>query len=312
MEDFKNFLIRLQTFDFNVGKRNAKTSRPPYEVVKQPFYELAHENVHLNPLFESELIKLKELSATDMLGLQKAQITTQLKRLDQLKEKFSKLEDRYFTTYRGLEEHERRRFLFKLKLQEDFIVNNLHPGQYDILVSDQLLDDILDSLEAKRKHLLEFEKDILKVLSNEEVSVIDDKNLQTIPIFISPGIIEEVYAILHPYFHNDEKEKLKGILNNRDSGPVTFNGQGIQLADAFKHLYEANLIVGCTKSELQIWIRKNFDYIDKGIVKHFPEKYLGDIISSNSKICQSPILDAKRKEDGRLTVIPTMRRNKSK
>lgn len=86
----------------------------------------------------------------------------------------------------------------------------------------------------------------------------------------------------------------------RLQAPITFNGQGIQLADSFKQLYEANLIVGLSKIELQIWIKNNFNFLDKVNVKTFTEKYLSDIISSTTKICQSPILEIQKNENGQL------------
>lgn len=92
-----------------------------------------------------------------------------------------------------------------------------------------------------------------------------------------------------------------------DTGPLTFNGNGNQLADAFKQLYEANLVVGCNKTGLESWVLKHFLYRDKDKVKNFTEKYLNDIISSDTKSCQSPILNTKKSPDGQFIVVPVQR-----
>lgn len=78
--------------------------------------------------------------------------------------------------------------------------------------------------------------------------------------------------------------------------PLLFNGSGNQLADAFKQLYSSNLITSCNKSEPENWIQTNFQYRDRGIQKHYTEKYLKDIISSNTKECQSPLFNVKKSE----------------
>lgn len=80
-------------------------------------------------------------------------------------------------------------------------------------------------------------------------------------------------------------------------------------AHAFKQLFDSNLIVGCNKAELENCIQQNFQYRDRGVVKNYKEKYLQDIISSNTKTCHSPLFDVRRTE-GRLYLIPLTRNNK--
>ena len=91
--------------------------------------------------------------------------------------------------------------------------------------------------------------------------------------------------------------------------PLFFSGAGNQLADAFKQLYDSSLIVGCNKAELEEWILTNFIYRDKGIQKNYTQKYLQDMISSNTKSCQSPLFDVRRSE-GKLYLFALTRNNK--
>jgi hypothetical protein len=90
-----------------------------------------------------------------------------------------------------------------------------------------------------------------------------------------------------------------------------FIGNGNQLADAFKQLIEANLITGCSKRQLEKWITETFEYQYKNSVRSFTPRYLNGIISSESRLCQSPILDVRKKDD-HLTVIPLLRNKKQK
>jgi hypothetical protein len=92
--------------------------------------------------------------------------------------------------------------------------------------------------------------------------------------------------------------------------PIIFNGPGNQLGDAFKQLFDSNLIVGCNKAELESWIQQNFRYQDKGTVKSYTGKYLQDIISSNTKACQSPLFDV-RKNGGQFYLLPLTRNTKN-
>jgi hypothetical protein len=71
---------------------------------------------------------------------------------------------------------------------------------------------------------------------------------------------------------------------------LLFNSNGNQLADAFKQLIEANFIVSCSKAELEGWIIDNFQYASNSQSKPFTAGYLNGIISSDVKICKSPIV----------------------
>lgn len=148
----------------------------------------------------------------------------------------------------------------------------------------------------------------------EEDSDFQDKN----PVFIiAPVIIvqearEDFYQILKDYFAATDLDHLKSLIINSEEREhmLTYNGNGNQLADAFKQLYEANLIVGCTKAQLEKWISRHFSYISNNQLKHSTAGYLNGIISSDIKKCQSPILDIHRQQD-RFVIKPTLRNKKN-
>lgn len=121
------------------------------------------------------------------------------------------------------------------------------------------------------------------------------------------------YELFKDYFSVEDRQYLLPLLkdNSKPTLPLVFKGNGNQLADAFKQLYEANLIVGCTKTELEEWISLNFEYVYRDQQKTLPASYLNSIISSNTKPCQSPILDIKKQPDGTFTVVPTLRNTKN-
>ncbi len=52
------------------------------------------------------------------------------------------------------------------------------------------------------------------------------------------------------------------------------------------------------KRELQRWVKLHFNYLDGMNRKKFSDKYLGDVISSNTKQCQSPILNVHKGSSG--------------
>jgi hypothetical protein len=69
--------------------------------------------------------------------------------------------------------------------------------------------------------------------------------------------------ICKTYFSPHDQGLLHTLLKKKEqpSIPLLFRGNGNQLVDAFKQFYEANLIVGCQKGELEEWIGKNFEYV---------------------------------------------------
>lgn len=314
MEHFKKFLIRLQTFNISLTTRKKNTDSYPHNTREVQYFDLSHENPDLSRSFKSEVKELSELAVTDLLNLAPSQISLQLKRLENTKELFRKFWENYYRFGGPVNnDAERKAYFFSLNLDELFIVPNISQ-EHAAVFSQQFLDDLYDSIQAREEYLKDFERAINQVVplneGQQSLAIFDvtKENVNEIPV-IKKQIIPDLYSLLKDYFVPEDQEKLLQLFQSgrSDTGPLTFNGNGNQLADAFKQLYEANLVVGCNKTGLESWVLKHFLYRDKDKVKNFTEKYLNDIISSDTKSCQSPILNTKKSPDGQFIVVPVQR-----
>lgn len=114
------------------------------------------------------------------------------------------------------------------------------------------------------------------------------------PIIVQEHL-HEVYEIIRDFFSTEDQISLLNMLErNVDAeSPLVFRDTGNRLADAFKQLYEANIIRGCQKKELESWICRNFAYVYRNKIKPFYPKYLNEIISTKKDKCKRPFLDVK-------------------
>ena len=114
------------------------------------------------------------------------------------------------------------------------------------------------------------------------------------PIIVQ-DYLDEVYEAIRDFFSTEDQISLRYMLvNNTDvESPVVFLDMGNRLADAFKQLYEANIIRGCQKKELESWISRNFAYVYRGEIRPFLPKYLNEIISTTKDKCKRPFLDVR-------------------
>jgi hypothetical protein len=109
------------------------------------------------------------------------------------------------------------------------------------------------------------------------------------PIF-DPAIIGELLTILTKYFPKDFQVLPELLAGSEPYDPLQFHGNGNQLADCFKKLYDKRFITGCTKKELINWIYRNFTYKSRGQINRFNEGTLEDEISSTEDRCKKPII----------------------
>lgn len=317
MEHFKRFLIRLQTFNINIITRKKNDDTYPHNLREMEIYDLSHENRDINWAFKSEIKELTELAVTDLLNLPPAQITLQLRRLESIKNLFQKFFENYYRFNGPVNnDTERKAYFFSLNLDDIFIVPNISPED-SVVVTQHFLDDLYDSVRAREEYLKDFEKAVTQVLHSDKVqqSQISSNVRESedeAPV-IKEHVIPEFYAILKDYFIPEEQDKLLKLLQSgkSDVAALTFNGNGNRLADAFKKLFDTYLIVGCNKSGLESWILKHFRYSNNGQAKNYTEKYLNDIISSDIKNCQSPILEIEKSANGQFTVVPAQRIKKN-
>lgn len=310
MKHYKDFLIRLQTLDIQVKNRKTATNGEQHDV---RYYNLSHENPFLGASFTNELRQLKEYALTDLLNLPREQIIFHLNRLQDVKELFHKFWDKYYYSPVPVGTEHLQSLLFSLNLNDIFICPFLSPSDR-IQTDDNFIDDLQDSVKHREEVLTDFERAISKIIGlnkePEPASPLASVRTKAVPVF-KESIPEELFNLIKHYFTPGDQPRLQALLTTSKltGEPLVFNGAGNQLADAFKQLFDANLIVGCNKSELENWIRLNFWYRDKGVQKSFTEKYLQDMISSNTKACQSPLFDVRRSE-GKLYLFALTSNNK--
>jgi hypothetical protein len=312
MKHYKNFIINLQTLDIKTRQKRQVESGSLKEFAT---YTVSHQNPYLSHTFRNELKELKELALIDILNLSSEQIQVQLQRLDELKELFEKFWHNLRHSYAPFGSEHLTELLYSLHLSNMFMVPEVS-FEDDAVADDDFMNDLQDSIRARQNALQEFEQSVLKVIQpGKEPEKTDKikpvKKEEPTPVF-KEGVAAEFYDLVKDYFKPVDQPYLRSLLTEESKveHPLAFSGSGNQLADAFKQLFEANLIIGCNKAQLISWIMQHFTYSDKGAVKNYSEKYLLDIISSNTKTCQSPILNVRKKE-GQFVISPLQRNNRN-
>lgn len=305
MNHFKELFITLQTLNIRVAVRHAGRDG------EAKSYDLRHENPFLNVAFQNRLKELKELALVDLMNQGREQIHFQLKRLEDLKQVFHKFWERFYHSRVPVGSEFNLELLLSLNLNEIFICQFLSFQDY-ASAGDEFLDDLQSTVRYRQEILAEVEQSVAKVLRQDDSAVAKTSMLisRATPTF-KEGIKIDFYNLIREHFSADEKERLKDLLNSPASSvePLEFHGAGNQLADAFKQLFDSNLIVGCNKAELEAWIMQHFRFRDGNNVKSYTEKYLQDMISSNTKACQSPLFDV-RKTGSEFVLTPLIRNNK--
>lgn len=128
------------------------------------------------------------------------------------------------------------------------------------------------------------------------------------------GAAGQLFGLLKTYFGPGEHSSLEKLLldDEAPSNPLLFRGSATQLADAFKQLKEANLIVGCRMSDLKRWIAPKFLYLSpQSQPRELPEDYLNGLMSTKGRPCKSPILKIEQKED-KFFILPAPAAKKAK
>lgn len=168
------------------------------------------------------------------------------------------------------------------------------------------MEDLSDSIKLREKFLIELIYDLTEILNPKETfeewkakqgkqatertteNEIDEKQLikefntkAGIPIFYEQ-IIGEYLQLMKPYFSDADYNQLVALIKSHVTPEtrLVFKGNGNQLANAFKQLYEANLIIGCKKSDLEKWIAKHFLYATGDTPKEYTEGWLSAVIFS--------------------------------
>lgn len=114
------------------------------------------------------------------------------------------------------------------------------------------------------------------------------------PIF-KPVSVQNIFESLQDFFIEEHQIKLLQIIQsgNDSTEQLIFLGNGNRLADAFKQLFENDIITGCEKKELERWICSNFQYRHRQQIKTYTADYIEKCISRNDQPCKNPIFEIK-------------------
>ncbi|GGG18831.1 MULTISPECIES: hypothetical protein [Pontibacter] len=315
MKHLKQFLTRLQTFELRLIHR--KEAVGPLGLREVSTYDIRHETPYDEAaVFESELRLLAQMAALDLLPLRHPQLQLVL-------EQITGIEDRFRAFWVSFHNHAPdygRAYpaghLHQLSLPELFVLRNLQPIEAGIAVREELVDDLGESVKLRESLLAHLIRHVQALLPTPQEAATENtvpaRPVTGHPRFVD-GVRERLFEVLKGYFTPGDQQQLLALLegNHSPASPLLFHGNGNQLADAFKQLYEANLIVGCLKGELESWIAAHFAYVYRKQQRTLPPNYLAAIISSNAKPCQSPILDVRKQPDGTYAVYPVLRTQKN-
>ena len=301
MEHFKEYFTFLQKFDLRLSEIRDKREPAELGPIFKSGYDITHQTPHFSLQFGKHLQILKDLAVIDIIGPDPGRRKAYLHQIRKLQSLFNRFWENYFRHYPANGENFQDNFLLVIEFAEIFYNDILEPNKTDAIVTPEFVEDLCDSIREREENLAGF---IAEVTAFEKI---EDQNseiekatadhptpvrIRRYPVFVE-GIAEQFFKIFKEYFEERDQQPLLSLLINNIAPrqKLLFNSNGNQLADAFKQLIEANLIVSCSKAELESWIITHFQYVSNAQAKPFTTGYLNGIISSDTKICKSPILD---------------------
>jgi hypothetical protein len=343
VQHLKEFLTRIQTFDLRVVEDNIQTQSGTNEKKHVKAYDLTYQTQYYDSFsYRSELRVLKDMAFIDLIALDKERIKLQLAELSKVRSRFKEFWGNYNQHYSEMKLVYDRSFIFSVRLEYLFIVNNLQSDGADIEVTSKFAEDLGDSVKLREKFLMELiydaENSIKENLSFEDFQTLHDKkqeakqtdgpteseiskdpeevfqnktpakSIDRYPTF-KPGIASQLLDLLREYFVTADHSKLERLLLSDEAPerPLVFRGFGNQLADAFKQLFDARLIVGCQMADLERWIAPKFNYLsNQAEARELTEGYLNGLMSTKTRPCKSPILKIEQKEE-KFYILPTPR-----
>jgi len=333
MQKLTSFLTKIQTFELCITTKEELKS-PIKEDGHKPAYSLAHETHYYDSFtYKSEIRVLKDMALIDLLSLNDTSLKREFEQLKKLKERFKLIWTNFHEHYNEFRDEYPRNFIFSIRLNYLFIVNNLQSDYKDIYIGNEFVESLHDTLKIRDKFLSELVNEIDEILHPREtfeewiakqVSAQHTEDAMTeqppkIPYNpdagrpkFNPQFTGDFLKLIKTYFSEEHFSQLTALIK-LDEQPITkliFNGRGNQLADAFKQLYEANLIVGCNKAELEKWVLKHFLYSIRDKLREYTEGWLSAVISSDTKVCRSPILEVRLKDKVPF-LVPTVRNKKN-
>ena len=333
MQNLSSFLTRIQTFDLRIITKG-ELKNPIKEDEQKRAYSLAHETHYYDSFtYKSEIRVLKDMALIDLLSLNDTSLKREFEQIKKLKERFKLIWTNFHQHYGELRAEYPSNLIFSIQLDYLFIVNNLQSDYKDIYIGDEFVESLHDTLKIRDKFLSElisevdeilnpretFEEWVAKQKSSQQTENVTPEQPEKIPYNPDAGrpkfnhqYIDDFLQLIRTYFSEEHFSQLDALIkaDEQPASQMIFNGNSNKLADAFKQLYEANLIVGCNKAELEKWILKHFLYSNGDKVNEYSEGWLSAIISSDAKVCKSPILEVRMKDKVPF-LVPTVRNKKN-
>ncbi|WAC11478.1 hypothetical protein [Dyadobacter pollutisoli] len=320
MEHFKEYFTFLQKFDLRLTEIRDKREPSELGPVFKAGYDITHQTSHFSLQFLKRLQILKDLAVIDIIGADTGRRKAYLDQTKKLLSLFNRFWENYFRHYPANGENMRDNFLLAIEFAEIFYTDILEPDKTDVIVTPEFVEDLCDSISEREESLADFIAEITALVKTEgqdsDVEKISDGEptpirIRRYPVFVE-GIADQFFKIFKEYFEEKDQQPLFTLLNNNitPKQKLLFNSNGNQLADAFKQLIEANLIVSCNKAELESWIIEHYMYVANAQAKPFTAGYLNGIISSDVKICKSPILEVMKNSSTGLALAPAARSKK--
>lgn len=357
MQHLKEFLTRIQTFDLRVTEDDIFVEWGSNDKKHVKTYDLTHQTQYYDSFsYRSELRVLKDMAFIDLMTLDKDRIQLQLAELDKVRNRFKEFWSYYHDNYSEMTRVYHRSFIFSVRLDYLFIVNDLQSTSAEIEISGKFGEDLGESVKLREKFLMELikatetaikpkrseaefkewldterkkrEADTAKPEMNNEMVITPKSKIPNVPetAFVQEatadpelgeeqlatakivgyyptfkeGVAGQLFDLLKTYFVPEDHPALKKLLLHDEAAvtPLLFRGSATQLADAFKQLKEANLIVGCRMVDLEKWIAPKFLYLSpQSEPRELPEGYLNGLMSTKGRPCKSPIMKIEQKED---------------
>ncbi len=334
MQILTTFLTKIQTFELRINIK-AELKNPNKNEEQKSAYSLVHETQYYDSFsYKSEIRVLKDMALIDLLSLNDTSIKRQLEQLKKIKERFKLFWTNFQQSYRELQTEYPRSYIFSIGLDHLFIVKNLQPDHSDIFIGDEFVESLSDSVKLRETFLNQLINDIeetlypketfeefnARLINQEQSKNTNEKKASDktpynedagMPKF-SEQFIGDFLQLMKTYFSEAHHTQLTTLINTntQPENQLIFKGNGNQLADVFKQLYEANIIVGCKKTDLEKWIAKHFLYATGDVPKEYTEGWLSSIISTDTKFCKSPIMVIRMK-DKVPVIAPTIRNKKN-
>lgn len=317
MQHYKEYFTFLQQFDLRLvqtkDRRVVSKDAPAYGMG----YDIRHQNPYFSFQFSNQLRILKDLAFIDIISADNARRIIFTDQIKKIFAQFKRFWDNYFIHDPTADETLQSSYLLINEFGKIFYTNILEPDKRDVIVSLEFIEDLCDSIREREESLAEFIREIDAVenkghkdadVRQETKDEIDPVLIRRHPVLID-DIVVQFFKIFGAYFDDKLRDALFSLLKNNISPKkkLLFNSNGNQLADAFKQLIETGLIVSCNKAELESWIISHFQYISNSQAKSFTAGYLNSIISSDVKICKSPILAVKKNGEKGMVLVPVFR-----